>query len=108
MAITRGTTPLVAFTLPIEITKEEIKEAILTVSQEKRRIVDKILSANELVVDNATATIAGKLSQVDTLLLSADKIAEVQIRFVDLHEDSYATDIITYNVYDILHEGVIG
>lgn len=108
MAITRGTTPLIAFTLPIEITKEEIKEAILTVSQEKRRIVDKKLNANELVVDNETATIAGKLTQMDTLLLSADKIAEVQIRFADKNNEAYATDIITYNVYDVLYEGVIG
>lgn len=108
MAITRGTTPLIAFTLPIEITKDQIKEAFLSVSQEKRLVVDKRLGANELAVDDVTATIAGKLKQVDTLLLTADKIAEVQIRFVDINDEAYATEIKTYNVYDILHEGVIG
>ena len=108
MAITRGTTPLIAFTLPIEITKDQIKEAYLTVAQDKRVIVDKKLSAEELVVDDATATIAGKLTQVDTSLLTANKIAEMQIRFVDVRGEAYATEITTWNVYDILHEGVIG
>ena len=108
MAITRGTSPWIMFTLPIEITKDQIKEAFLTVSQEKRIVADKRLGANELAVDDETSTIAGKLSQVDTLLLSADKITEAQIRFVDVNDDAYATDIITYNTYDILHQGVIG
>lgn len=107
MAITRGTTPLIAFTLPIEITKDQIKEAYLTVSQDRREVVNKRLTANELAVDDVTATIAGKLSQVDTLLLDPDKIAAVQIRFKDMHDDAYATEIITYNVYDVLHVEVI-
>lgn len=107
MAITRGTTPLIAFTLPIEITKDQIKEAYLTVSQDRREIVNKRLNANELAVDDVTATIAGKLSQVDTLLLNPDKIAAVQIRFKDINDEAYATDIITYNVYDVLHVEVI-
>ena len=107
MAITRGTTPLIAFTLPIEITKDQIKEAYLTVSQDRREIVNKRLNANELAVDDVTATIAGKLSQVDTLLLNPDKIAAVQIRFKDINDDAYAKEIITYNVYDVLHVEVI-
>ena len=108
MAITRGTTPLIAFTLPIEVKRDEIAEAWLTVSQNKRPVVDRNLSANELAVDDVTSTIAAKLTQVDTIVLSADKIAEVQIRFVLKNGEAYATDIISKNVYDVLHEGVIG
>ena len=80
----------------------------LTVSQNKRPVVDRNLSANELAVDDVTSTIAAKLTQVDTIVLSADKIAEVQIRFVLKNGEAYATDIISRNVYDVLHEGVIG
>lgn len=108
MAITRGTSPWILFTLPIEITRDQIKDAWLTVSQEKRPITTKKLTADELAVDDATSTIGGHLSQVDTLLLSANKITETQIRFVDITGESYATDIVTYNTYDILQEGVIG
>lgn len=108
MAITRGTSPWILFTLPIEIKREQIKEAWLTVSQDKRPVTTKKLTEDELAVDDETSTIGGHLSQVDTLLLSPDKITETQMRFIDTSNESYATEIITYNTYDVLQEGVIG
>lgn len=107
MPITRGTTPWIAFALPVDITEDNIAEAYITIAQDGNVIADRALSEGQLRIDDEKDIVAAKLTQDDTLLLSADKITSAQLRFVDTDGEAYATEIITYNTYAILHEGVI-
>lgn len=107
MPITRGTTPWIMFTLPVDIAEDNIAEAYITIAQDGNVIADRALSEGQLRIDDENDIVAAKLTQNDTLLLSADKITSAQLRFVGIDGEAYATEIITYNTYDILHEGVI-
>lgn len=100
----RGTTPILHFTLPFEVS--ELSEYWITISQRYENIkIDKT---------NADCTASGTeitliLTQEDTLKLMPDKPAYIQIRALTA-EDNYAiaSTIVRCSVDDILKEGVIG
>ena len=97
----RGTTPTLEFTLPFST--ELLAEAYVTLSQNKRVVVDKSLencerSGNRLSV---------KLTQADTLLLDSDHKTEIQVRAKLNSGDAVASRIVTVNTERILKDGEI-
>jgi len=100
----RGTTPILHFTLPFEVS--ELSEYWITISQRYENIkIDKT---------NADCTASGYeitliLTQEDTLKLMPDKPAYIQIRALTAEDDyAIASTIVRCSVDDILKEGVIG
>ena len=64
------------------------------------------LSKNEVAVDSETKTISATLSQEDTLSFKS-KTVQVQIRAKDNSDLTYATEIISLSLSQILKGGVI-
>ncbi len=99
----RGTTPILHFTLPFNVS--ELSEYWITISQRYENIkIDK-------TSDDCTASgkeITLELTQADTLQLMPDKPAYIQIRALTA-TDGYAiaSNMIRCSVDDILKEGVI-
>ena len=98
----RGTTPILHFTLPFEVS--ELSEYWITISQRYENIkIDKTsadctASGSEIVLT---------LTQEDTLKLMPDKPAYIQIRALK-GDYAIASTIVRCSVGDILKEGVIG
>ncbi len=98
----RGTTPILHFTLPFEVS--ELSEYWITISQRYENIkIDK--TSADCTASGSEITLT--LTQEDTLKLMPDKPAYIQIRAL---KDDYAiaSSIIRCAVGDILKEGVIG
>ena len=98
----RGTTPILHFTLPFEVS--ELDEYWITISQRYENIkIDK--TSTDCTASGSEITLT--LTQEDTLKLMPDKPAYIQIRAL---KDDYAiaSTIIRCSVGDILKEGVIG
>ena len=101
MKIIRGTTPTHTFENDLDISI--IKELYITYKQNNRTIVEK-------TKDNCTITngiISVKLSQSDTLKLSAKYDCDIQIRVKTTEENAPVSEIVTVKVVDVLKDGVI-
>lgn len=89
------------FTLPFST--ELLAEAYVTLSQNKKVVVDKSLEECEVSGNKLSV----KLKQADTLLLDSDHKTEIQIRARTHEGEALASDIITVNTDRILKDGVI-
>ena len=98
----RGTTPILNFTLPLEVS--ELSEYWITISQRYENIKIDKTSAD---CTASGSVISLELSQEDTLKLMADKPAYIQIRALTTDDIAIASTIIRTSVGDILKEGVI-
>ena len=100
----RGTTPILHFTLPFEVS--ELSEYWITISQRYENIkIDK--TSADCTASGSEITLM--LTQEDTLKLMPDKPAYIQIRALTADDDyAIASTIVRCNVSDILKEGVIG
>ena len=97
----RGTTPKLEFTLPFDVF--QLAEAYVTLSQCSDVVLEKCLAECEA----AGSTLSVRLTQEETLRLSAEKETEIQIR-VRMHSgDVLASNIIRTNTDRILKDGVI-
>ena len=97
----RGTTPTLEFTLPFST--ELLAEAYVTLSQNKKVVVDKSLEDCECNENRLSV----KLTQEETLLLDSDHKTEIQIRARTNEDEALASDIITVSTDRILKDGVI-
>lgn len=108
MAIARGTTPWLCLSLPDEYIGSPVQAAYVTVAQGETIIVNKVVNiGDDIVLNLEDKTISVHLTQEDTLALSEDQITAIQLRFIDNLNEAYATDIVTYNTYPVLLDGVI-
>jgi len=100
----RGTTPILHFTLPFEVS--ELSEYWITISQRYENIkIDK--TSTDCTASGSEITLT--LTQEDTLKLMPDKPAYIQIRALTAEDDyAIASTIVRCSVSDILKEGVIG
>ena len=100
----RGTTPILHFTLPFEVS--ELSEYWITISQRYENI--KIVkTSTDCTASGSEITLM--LTQEDTLKLMPDKPAYIQIRALTAEDDyAIASTIVRCSVSDILKEGVIG
>ena len=89
------------FTLPFST--ELLAEAYVTLSQNKKVVIDKSLDECEVSGNRLSV----KLTQADTLLLDSDHKTEIQIRARTHEDEALASDIITVNTDRILKDGVI-
>lgn len=96
----RGTTPTIRINL--EVDASTLDELFLTIVQNKRLILEKALTDASLV-DN---TALFYLSQEDTLALSAQAKAQVQVTgLIGTHR--FTSEVFTIIVDDVLKDGVI-
>ena len=99
----RGTTPILHFTLPFEVS--ELSEYWITISQRYENIkIDK--TSADCTASGSEITLT--LTQEDTLKLMPDKPAYIQIRALTTEDIAIASNMVTCDVGDILKEGVIG
>ena len=100
----RGTTPILNFTLPFEVS--ELSEYWITISQRYENIkIDK--TSEDCTASGSEITLT--LTQEDTLKLMPDKPAYIQIRALTADDDyAIASTIVRCSVSDILKEGVSG
>lgn len=99
--ITRGTTPLLIFRLPIDTS--ELEAVWITLSQNDTVVVNKTLDQCEC----SDKTIAVHLTQNDTLLLEGAKNTEIQIRARTHEDEALASKVIKVKTNSILKDGVI-
>ena len=99
--IIRGTTPTIEYELPFDTSV--LSEVFVTISQSGNVIIEKEIG--DCVLTDCLLTV--KLSQDETLSLSASRIAEIQVRMKTVDGDVLASDIYTDDVYKILKDGVI-
>lgn len=97
----RGTTPLLEFTLPFDVS--QIAEAYVTFCQSGRMVIEKRL--DECEAEGNMLSI--RLTQEETLGLSTVYTTEIQIRVRLLSGDALASNIIRVNTERILKDGVI-
>lgn len=99
----RGTTPILNFTLPFEVS--ELSEYWITISQRYENIkIDK--TSEDCTASGSEITL--ELTQEDTLKLIAGKPVYIQIRALTTEDLAIASNMVTCDVGDILKEGVIG
>ena len=97
----RGTTPTLEFTLPFST--ELLAEAYVTLSQNKRVVIDKPLEE----LERNGNTLSVQLTQEETLLLDCAYKTEIQVRTRTSEGEALASDIITVTTDRILKDGVI-
>jgi hypothetical protein len=101
----RGTTPTLEFELPFSVS--DLSEMYISLAQKIAGVCSVIVD-----IDMARCTCAGnvvsvKLTQEETLKLSAGRDTEIQIRAKTVTGDAIASDIITVPTDRILKDGVI-
>lgn len=101
MALIRGTTPTLEFTLPFPAA--ELAEAFVTISQQGAVVIDKPLA--EIEASGNALTV--RLTQEDTLKLTGDSTSEIQIRARTLAGEALASNIVLVATARILKDGVI-
>jgi len=97
----RGTTPMLEFTLPFST--DLLAEAYVTLSQDKKVVVDKPLGELERNGNRLSV----RLTQEETLLLDSERKTEIQVRVRTQENEALASDIITVNTDRVLKDGVI-
>lgn len=97
----RGTTPTMEFELPFDT--NIISQLYVTITQCNKIIIDKDIESCFLDGN----FIKCRLTQEDTLALSAKREVEIQIRVLTNAGDALASIPITESVTKILKEGVI-
>lgn len=100
----RGTTPTHSFIIPFEIANISIVS--VAYSQNGNVVVEKVISDCEITVEAGKTTISTKLTEEETLDLTAGNV-EIQIRLGDSTGDRYASDIIKTTVKRLLKDGVL-
>ena len=101
----RGTTPTLILEMPAEIPVKDLDEAVLSVEQRNKEVIEKRLS--EMTIDEATNTMEIMLMQEETLLLQDSRIADVQLKVKLADGSVIASDVIRVPVSEILNEEVI-
>ena len=101
MALIRGTTPTLEFTLPFPV--EEIDEAYVTIAQRGAVVIDKPLTDCECGGNSLTV----RLTQEETLKLKCDCTSEIQIRAKTVEGEVIASNIIHAQTGRILKDGII-
>lgn len=97
----RGTTPIHKFAF--EFPKETVDVIYITYKQNGQLRIEK--SKEEITFEEGYILV--KLSQEETLKFTEIGPVEIQIRFTDMSENAYASNVITTRVDRILKEGVI-
>lgn len=103
-AIYRGTTPTIKIKVPIQ--QEFIATLNISIKQFEIIVIER--NSAEIQVDsenNIWAVI--KLSQAETLLLSADTTATMQLRFRDSGAHAFASQTWDIEIKDIVKDGEI-
>lgn len=83
-----GTTPTHTFTLPIG--KDRIRSVEITYCQNKVVVLQKFTS--DCTIDEKSVSVT--LSQVDTFEFIGGVNVEVQIRVLDINDNTFASDIV--------------
>ena len=100
----RGTTPTIRMVLPSDVPVNSVTESVFSISQNEAEVVTKTLK--DMSKDPDSNVLEVKLSQEDTLKLSDDKVAEMQLK-VKIDGDVFVSDIIVTPVERILNDEVI-
>lgn len=101
--MTRGTTCTHTFDFGFAL--PTLTTLYATYYQSGAVIVEKALAAVVISADRTTVTV--ELSQADTLLFTADKRAQVQIRYKDSGNKAYATKKMDLVVNAVFKEGAV-
>lgn len=100
----RGTTPSIVFSVNESFNLATIKELWLTL---KNNVHERTFTKSEVTIHQQRHTITVTLTQEETLAFKVLDDCEAQIRFLDLDDKAYATNIVKIRVDRILKEGVI-
>lgn len=92
---------MLEFTLPFST--DLLAEAYVTLSQDKKVVVDKPLAELERNGNRLSV----RLTQEETLLLDSERKTEIQVRVRTQENEALASDIITVNTDRVLKDGVI-
>lgn len=101
----RGTTPTIIYTFPSDLSVGEVVSARLSLCQGRRMIADRGLDSMEIGAYGNTLSI--KLSQEESLSLSANRTVDVQLKVKLIGGDVLATPVREVRVQEILSEEVI-
>lgn len=99
--ITRGTEPQITFTLPFDA--DGITSARIILAQNSNVIAIK--KDNEIIAEGKA--VSCRLSQEETIELSASELAQLQLRYKTSENIAMATAIIEFPVFEILDDEVI-
>ena len=102
----RGTTVWLSLTVEAIDLRDDWVEVALSQRGKKLIVLDDDALEKELEGEDTVLT--ARLSQEDTLSLSAGEKCQVQVRFITREGEAGASVIETLPVWDILREGVIG
>lgn len=99
--IDRGSTPTITYTLPFPA--ERLEEAYITIVQDKGMVIEKQLE--DMTIDGNQISV--KLTQKETLSLTSESGAAMQLRYRDINGDSFPTEPILFTVGMLLKDGEI-
>lgn len=99
--MTRGTTP----TITLTVTDVPLSGATIYLAFRQGRHL-LIKTADDLTVDTNAGTVEVTLTQAETLQF-APGLCDIQIRGIYATGVSFATEIITDQIYDVIQNGVI-
>lgn len=97
----RGTTPTLEFTLPFDTA--DIAEGYITFTQRGQKVLERSVKD----ADKSENKLTLKLTQEETLELSATRDVKIQARIRMTNGDAVASEIITAPVREVLRDGVI-
>lgn len=105
----RGTTPRITFTFKNEIDLTAFSQIWVTFKMVSgTNEIELDFDINHMIVDNEHQKIMVDLTQAQTLQLKRTCELKAQIRFfIGTTEKSYATNVLSLKVDDILRDGVI-
>ncbi len=104
----RGTNATHTFTLPEDSELQLVTGAyrvFITYMQGTQTVLDLTNEDPKVTVAEKSVTVA--LSQADTLEFRTGAPVKVQLRWVDANDDAWASNVMQFNVDDVLKAGVI-
>lgn len=101
----RGTTPTITMKLPSEVAVSTIASAIVSIEQSGKEIISKDFSS--MTADTEKNTLAVKLTQEESLSLSARNKAFVQLKVKVTDDTVLASFPMPMVVTDIVNEEVM-
>lgn len=100
----RGTTPSIIMELPARIRLSLIDEAVFSIVQNGKELIQKRLE--EMEMDEKKNTLCVRLTQEETYDLKAYREVAMQLK-IKIGDDVVVSDIVTACVLDVLNKEVI-
>lgn len=102
--MTRGSTPRIIMELPDSMPVSCISAAVLSIGQGGTEVIKKVLA--DMTVSAEDNTVSAVLTQADTMLLSDNSNAQIQLK-CKINDDVTVSEIETVDVSMLLNNDIL-